>query len=82
MPLDVVGDTSSYIVGTSIGIIVNNSPGAKEDDAFSEVGGLDGNEFNDTHSNLTRGGDETKISAVRGGNDVVRIYTGKIQLSH
>jgi len=75
---DVVDENFSYHAGLKIGIIVNN-PGVGEE-AFSEVGGLEGIEVEETYATVTKGLKETKIAAVCGDKDVVMIYTGHITL--
>lgn len=79
LSLDVVDDNFSYDEDLKIGIIVNN-PGVDEK-AFSEVGGLDGIEVENTCATIARGVKETKIAAVCEEKDVVMIYTGQITLN-
>ena len=77
-PFDVVDETFSYNVGLKIGIVVHIAGSFKDEEAFSEVGGTEGIEIDDTWTNRTYGMNKLKHNKVLGGGDVVMIYTGLI----
>jgi hypothetical protein len=77
-PFDVVDEAFSYNVGLKIGIVVYNAGSFKDEEAFSEVGGTEGIEIDDTWANRTYGMNKLKHEEILGGENVVMIYTGFI----
>mmetsp|Transcript_2408 Transcript_2408/g.4959 ORF Transcript_2408/g.4959 Transcript_2408/m.4959 type:complete len:378 (-) Transcript_2408:135-1268(-) len=75
-PFDVVDEAFSYNVGLKIGIVVHGAGSFNE--AFSEVGGTEGIEIDDSWANRTYGMNKLKREKVLGGENVVMIYTGFI----
>lgn len=73
---DVVCDSFQYKVGLKIGIVVYKT--ASDEEAFSEVGGVDGIDVTDTWANRTNGIRKLKYEKVLGADESVMIYTGII----